>query len=466
MYALLTIVLFLCLLIFFLFRSSSSSGLWKSYIVLITSSSTDEKIVLQELSSLSVTGVVSITSGLEKTNGAFSPISLAFTKEKISAFFSDKEQKTSLYYIPRKFEGSIRTAKKNSTLSFDFSLDVDVTLPPLSFMIVFAVSFFLLCVSHNKLIFFSLCTPFLVFTLCFQDLSLLPAILCLLYISFYIQKQQGRTELFASFMSHKKLIMLSIFTLVSLVCTPAETLLFVPFLLIASGSFYLLMRNIVNYFEFKKRFVPLLIFSSRYKKKEGGASVLMYLPAALSTIVCSIFLILYMSPSFFKGSVFLPAPEKSSKDISFSYKAYEESFDNFHVFPSLAHYVSDRWNVSVFPYTRVTEAATDVLIPLETTAGITRYKREETSIKSYYETLFTFDNTFIDSILEGIDNENSASILQVLYGQGTFSPILYKPVTSSDGTIQRLIVLSISCIFFLLLMYISYKEMIISKEIT
>jgi hypothetical protein len=169
-------------------------------------------------------------------------------------------------------------------------------------------------------------------------------------------------------------------------------------------------------------------------------------------------MLFYTGFSSDRGRAVLPSPAKVSKDPSFSYESYEKCLEKSQDIPSLSHFVSDCWNSSVFPYKRVTDDLFELPIPLQSTAGITRYVKDGTSIKSYYETLFTFDNTFIDSILMGIDYSNSDTIQQVLLGQNTFSPIEYKPVASGTGSKKRLILLSISCIFFFMLMFISYRR--------
>ena len=456
--ALLFIVLILCIFVLTFFRSSGSSGLWKTHVVLITPVSVSGELVLKSLSAVNITGVVSYSSAFLDLYPSFFPITSYFSKEDSSLFFTDKSKNYSLYYIPREFESAIQTAKRNSQFSFDFFLDTEQSIPPVSLLSSLVIGIFLLIISKNRTIFLSLAFPAVIFSACFPELSLIPPIICLLYIAYYIQQKYGRHDILISFRSHTFVLLLSLLTIISLVFTPLHILIFVLVLLFTSFSCFLLVHNFTVVINSKKRFVPLLIFSSLYKKKEGKLSPLIFVPASVSLVLCIVFMLFYSNFSEGKGSAVLPSPAKASKDRLFSYQSYENCLEKSQDIPSLSHFVSDCWNSSVFPYKRVTDDLFELPIPLQSTAGITRYVKDGTSIKSYYETLFTFDNTFIDSILMGIDYSNSDTIQQVLLGQNTFSPIEYKPVASGTGSKKRLILLSISCIFFFMLMFISYRR--------
>lgn len=456
--ALLSIVLILCLFVLIVFRSTGSSGLWKTHLVLITPVSVSGDLVLHSLDSVNITGVVSSSSEFKELYPSFFPVTAYFSKEASSVYFTDKDKSCSLYYIPREFESQLRTAKKNSQFSFDFFLDTDQKIPPVSFISSLLIGIFLIIISKNKRIFLSLAFPSLIFAACFPELSLLPPIICLLYIAYYIQKKYGRKYILISFTSHTPVILLSLFTLILLLFAPINTLIFIPVLLCSSAAGFILMHSFLLFVDNKKRFVPVLIFSSLFQKKEGKLLPLIFVPASLSIVLCIVFMLFYTGFSSERGGAVLPSPAKVSKDPSFSYESYEKCLEKSQEIPTLSHYVSDSWNSAVFPYIRVNSHVFDLHIPFKTTAGITRFSKNGSSINSYYETLFTFDNTFIDSILKGIDNSNTAGIEQVLLGQNTFTPVEYKPVAGSTGSIKSLIILSISCMFFFMLMFISHRR--------
>jgi len=265
--ALLSIVLILCLFVLIVFRSTGSSGLWKTHLVLITPVSVSGDLVLRSLDSVNITGVVSSSAEFKELYPSFFPVTAYFSKEASSVYFTDKDKNCSLYYIPREFESQLRTAKKNSQFSFDFFLDTDQKIPPVSFISSLLIGIFLIIISKNKRIFLSLAFPSFIFAACFPELSLLPPIICLLYIAYYIQKKYGRKYILISFTSHTPVILLSLFTLILLLFAPINTLIFIPVLLCSSAAGFILMHNFLLFVDNKKRFVPVLIFFWFFQKK-------------------------------------------------------------------------------------------------------------------------------------------------------------------------------------------------------
>lgn len=454
-------LLLLCLFLIFMFRTAGSSGLWRSHLVLLTSASVEEQDVLEELAALGISGTVSISSSFIDLYPSFFPLKTNFSKESVCSYFSDKDVSLSLYYIPRIFESTLMHAKKHDQLSFDFTLDTEYRLPNIGFILCVLISVFLAAASKNKLFFCLLCLPLLLFAFSFPSLSILPLLLCLLYISYYVQQARGRAHKARAWLSHKMILLLCSCILFSLFFIPFRALVLFPVLLFSLCAVFFLAATLFNFFEQKKRFVPVLIFSAVYKKRASKKAVFFFIPAAVS-ILAGLFCIFFYTNNVSirpGGTIMIPGPEQTSSRYSFGFTDYESSLRKETVLPSLAQYVTDCWNSSVFPYSKISASAALLSIPHQSSAGITRFKKEGQSIKSYTETVFVFDNTFIDSILEGIDNSSTTGIQQVLLGQLTFSPIVYKPIHTTAEFRKWLLLLSVSCIFFLVLTGISYKDL-------
>lgn len=451
--------IFLCfsLVTFFLLRSHESSGFWRSYTVLITSNEIPEEKVLTELQNHGFSGIVSKKNSYKGLQNSFSPFEPIFSVQDSYEFFTDKEKTSSLFYIPKKFSSDLQSEIKKGSFSFLCSLDTRQTIPWISFICALLLTLLLFIFSKNKFLFLVMSIPFILYSFCFPFFTHLPSVLAMIYVIFHLQKKYGRTQFSYYFYRHKHTVLLSSFSLLSSLFFSFPLFLLFSLAIASSISAFFFYTNLKIIKDEAKRFVPLLILPAQYTKKEHRVLNFLYLPAAISTIIC-LFFAFFLFTSNFTHDILLPAPENQNTSPSFTTDSYSTCLESTnYAIPNLAHIITDNWNSLTFPYTSVyTQKPIASRIVPQTTQSITHYELDKEGIKTYDEILFTFDNNFIDSILDCIMSKGSSDIQLVLTSQNTFSQIYYRPLRSGAQEKNWPIKLTLSCLFFVLLILFNF----------
>ncbi len=449
----------LCLFFFILLRGTDSKGHWKSYAVLAVSTDVPAAFVVNELEKTGISGIISINEPFLDLFPSYVPIESLFSKETSLFFFSDKEQTHFLYYIPRTYTSLLVSSRNKGILPFTFTLDSEQKLPKTVFLSCLILFLLLLFFAEYRTFFTVSAVPILVYSWCFPSLSMLPLLMSLLLMYFFIQKKHRRSEILYSFIQNKRMVFLCLFILIVLFFLPLKVLISFPLLPVCSVFGICAFRFISAEYAQKRRFNPVPILSARYEKDTRFSFFIYFCSIVLICINILLLLIFSSMSSLNMKSLSIPSPVKGVSSISFSYKDYSDCIDKSVDYPSLALYITDCWNSCIIPYRKVSESSSQVTcIPENSEAIIQRYKSSDGVITPYFETLYVFDNTFIGSILSAVEKSRASGIQKVLLSEKCFSPVAYSPVTAYADQNTWIGILIISCIFFLMLILFTYKK--------
>ena len=448
-------IVFLISLSFILvFRAVPSGKLWKNYIVMYVSSSSDDSSIQNAFTQNGIEDAVSLSGQylpviFSENSLEVSMFRINFDKPEYSyylrrnAFFFDKSQNFRLYYIPSSQKAKLQNCIKFlDNIGIQCGVDSESSypwiLPLVAILLALVVAFF----SKNKAVFlFSLVIPVsYIYANPFYPCALAYCliVLCLFYIS-NVWKRKGAVE-----------YLLGNYCIPAMACTAflssisCSVLSGVMFVIMAAGVFAALyMFNFIQeYFQAKSvnSFVPVFIRPAKLVPLFSGRSrTSLYAATAASVIFIALYA-LSTSSSFDSHFSKIQLPGDSSVRSQ--------------NLPQLEEYYKWMWNVKTYPYRSLNSSN-----KIESLAEFPRYKKENVRISESSD-IFEYNKNFKEEVFNQIDLLPFNSIEKVIKSEGSGFNAGY--ISSNQNHINLFgIIMMFICLFILLFIYI---YTIISKK--
>ncbi|MDR3283979.1 MAG: hypothetical protein LBS97_02235 [Treponema sp.] len=434
-------VLFLVFLVVCLavFRPQPEPLLWENYFVLSVPANVSEKTVLSICGESGISEVVArgpleipqenqmpTLKSLRKLPGSY--------QERRQAFFTDRDKKCSLYYLP---SDRTNTAKLQALLARFREAGISgagVDIPPSSYpWIIPAVVFLVLGVftflARERLVMFTGGLPFLLFSAGFPQYPAGAGACLGLFSLFLLQKtwlRQGFAEQW-----FRRRYGPAFLTAPALICflfsVPCALLFFGA--ITGSGCVLLLMASLPRITKpvfqpikiLPAARIPVLTLSSiKTSGISSGGIILLGIFFAFQSITVSI-----------RGQIdlYLPAPVRYTGEDGFSVRSFSD-LEAFRTgisdeLPDLGQFIRWAWDTLAFPYYSLnapgeraaSEPGAKIVIPV--------YTRTATGITESALTVKVFDDQFVAETLAAIDGLDPPPFEKVLAAQGRFTLVSY-----------------------------------------
>lgn len=211
---------------------------------------------------------------------------------------------------------------------------------------------------------------------------------------------------------------------------------------------YILFRYSVS----KARgFIPVPIRGAQLVSVvSSAASFSLFIPAVAATILSlALFFFRYFPADTSISGLFLPVPARYTDSMSFDSVSFQDSRRQEYSgaeLPSLVHYVDWVWDTLTYPYRSLHEDQVMDLASAGETVMIPSYRmNDEGIIQEGYVPVYSLDDSFIDSVLEGI-REDGLQIESVLKTQNCFTSVVYRRMgdfLGGDSQGQVFVILSL-----------------------
>ncbi|MCR5290050.1 MAG: hypothetical protein K6E51_08685 [Treponema sp.] len=414
----------------FAFRKIPISRLWKEYTVLYVTNDVPENTILDALYANGCKDVISLSNQQLPASVQMSPVEknlgTSSYLQKRNAYFSDKQHKFRLFYIPEFY--SRQAAEAVSSLHVEYGMDAQSRFPWIAPIICILLFIFFLLVAENKIV-YGIAGVFLILFTFSQPFTVNVAAVCLLLFCFYLMQKVWKRRRATLYLVHHYAVVffglpsvLFVFT-----CSVSASFLFVLALLCSASALY-----IFSFYEdeWNKHsvFSPVFIRSATYVP-------LITRKNAHYMLLCTICIALLLSTFFVSENVSstitddlqLPAPTRYVGDAAL---------------PSLDDYIAWNWNVVTYPYRSLNDEQSFDLVPKEDEKVlITHYKKTSQGIQAYDEVVFAFNSDFRAQVLHYIDTLKYPAIEKLLKEQGSANYATYKFASGYQLSIFNLIVI-------------------------
>lgn len=466
---------FLISLVFLLIlKPKTSHNFWKQYFILAVEKSIPSERVKSFLDSASIEKYIYKDSKSSALNQNQFPFGLLYTQTAM--LFSDESQKFQLFYIPISYLSLFTQKTFIENIPFDFSLDTDHKKNYSLFVFISILCLYLLFKTKQRWFFF-FSTIFLVTTSFFYTSFLFSLVyISLIYLVFFISLSYKRKYWFSFLTKNVFFILNFVFFLGSLFLADFSFFIRAVFISTLSFSSIVLFLFFEKIIEGKKSFTPIFILSSLYKKEAVYNDEKTFLPPFIIFLLLFVLSFFNLSWGFNTQNLVLPYPLQQSQKPAFSEADYEKAIKKSFVykasknsqflnvnnsFPNLAYFIADSWNFQRFPYVSVYDENfynVNKYFIAETgdTINFSYFVQEEFGLKKKEKAVYTFNNSFIASILESV--EDSISVEALLKSQNCFTEIVYEKTSKMLGENNLQIKLFFSCVFSFSLLFLLFLQ--------
>ena len=462
------IVFSISIIFLFILKPKVSKSFWKDYFVLAVEKDYPTEDIVHFLETASIFDFIFQFSSSQALDPESFPFALSYTDTE--RLFMDETQRFQLFYIPLTYLHLFTQDSFVKKIPFAFHLDTTLKKNYSLFFLSLVLFFLLLWKTKGKGLFAFTGIFLLISSLFYSQLLFLPLYLSLFYLLFFISLSYKRRHFLQFFRKNIFCILISVFFCISHFL--GDFSFFIRSLCISSLCFSALFLYCILEREIDKRrrFSPVLILASTKKTSPQYRSVFTFLPFALA---CFLFFIL----SFFnltiqnKDTIRIPFPLQKTQKESFSIFDYEKAIEdvfctqNTRQFPHLACFILDSWNLARYPYVSVYDEdfynrEEIAFVKAGETISFSQFLRDdEGNIRKVEKTLYTFDNSFIASILERIQEKRSVEYL--LKSQNCFTDIVYEETSKIIAENKLQLKLFFSCVFsvfLILLIFVKNKK--------
>ncbi|MCI6953338.1 MAG: hypothetical protein MR839_05500 [Spirochaetia bacterium] len=419
---------------------------WKGYFVVYVDRTIPESEVLTTFSDYGVKKIITLSGQRQPFVSDYVPVQSLDSDEYLTdrqRYFFDQSQKMQLYYIAD--EDLVAGLQVTSVLhdrygSTAAGIDHVTEYPwfvPVAVVIVFLILFI---ISKSKLYFFAASLYPVLFSFCLPQYTSAMACILAMYVFFLANSFLRRKKILWATIKNPVIVIFALLSFVSAFIGSVEAGLL--FILVYIGSFSLLfLLRFKNKKKSQQRFVPILIRPAEmvpvFSKKSFFT---IFLPAIVSVFFCGILIFSGHFPidNTING-LFIPAPTEYTEEASFTREGYEESVSSKgkNSLPNLAHYVHWVWKTMTFPYRSLYDENTDSQVAQfgDEVCQFSYAITESGTIQESVQTLYTFDDSFMQLSLEMID-ANALQIEQLLKDQQCFTAVGFKQTGSRNSNIS------------------------------
>ena len=454
------IVSLVCLLFF---RITPTSKIWKDYTVLYVEKSIAIETVLELLETNDIHNVISQNHEDYPVPSQFAPVqfhkfSNGITHDDLqNAYFSDKNNKFNLFYIPNKFSANISNCFENVNMQWGINNHSSTT--PIPFILTTIFFLTLIIAAKNKVVFFATQLPFILLSISIPFYHTTACICALIFSYFLIEKFRNRIGYKQKLPKNYSFHVFIVLTLIIMIITGIKAMFL--FIIACSASFSIdtLCSFVAEERKKKLFFVPIPIHTVKTIPQKEKQLQLTVLSTFCTIAILTLFALFNPTTgSTSNSNIELPTPQNTTN--TFSEKSYIQtiSTEAINRLPDLTDYISTAWYYEMYPYMRLHNSETDVVYPGESITT-TEYVKTENVIKEEIKTIAEFNNDYIEKAIEIIHSLSNSGAEKLLSSENGFTRVLYKNTTAIKQPTGSLIIMISICVYYILVyIYINRKR--------
>jgi len=395
---------FLCIGILFFFRLPPTGKLWRDYTVFYTENTVKESAVLDVFTRAGLTDVLSLSHEAFPPVSPFAPVQYQAVSQTFSyddlqtAFFSDKDNRFRLYYVPEAQAEQAFEALKHA----DFKWDSE-TLDTSPFWVPAAVCVYFLCFvffAKNRSFFAASFFPFVCYIFAAPFYHIASFVILFGFSLFIAQKIWSRLHFYEKLFSQR------LFTGSLLLLTAASAFsglhvfLLLCAALAASVAAVYALGKIESLLRRKRTFYLHPISSARIVQTQDLLRLRFAVIPALFVSVFAVCTFIYvpfnMTHKNISTHMYLPAPVKKTMQSDFSLFSYRNvsAFDVENRLPDLTDFVHAFWFVETYPFRKLEHTERQTPHIGEKLEYI-NYKKNAHSLQELPLTVAIFDEAYI-----------------------------------------------------------------------
>lgn len=423
------LAIFLVTLLFF-FRFQTISSVWKNFRIVAVPVTVGEEVVLSTLDNLGFSEVISASSKtfISKNNMTpYVPV-LDSYEQNLSNLFFDKSKNYSVYYLRETKDIDKKLLQLKKSVDSSWRIEQNSNIVYFSLIIPFVLSAIFFIFSKKKFLFLLLQLPFLVF--CFTSTIFSSVVVASLstVVFFYIQyfwQKPGWIK-----------CILTDFVVISFVF-----LIFVVAVLGGLKGFLLFLCALVS---------SALVFVIFYwAHKQNNHSLFIFINSAQSCVFplrqkiqfCGVALVcLFVLSGFFiiKNQFFatgglrnltLPVPIEVIEVTDFSINSYQNFLalsESQNTMCNLVDFVSVSWQTEIFPFVTLHSDMPPAVLGSEVVIPSFEYEEKTGTVSVKQKIMYTFDDFYLDTLLQKLENTVSLYVENLLLLQQKFVDVSYK----------------------------------------
>lgn len=414
------------------FRVIPASRLWNGYSVLYVQKDAGQSRVLELFSEYGIKKYISIynqkvplSNPVLSAEYALSSLSFSNYLEDRKGYFYDRSGNYLVYYVPDSFEGELHhVVQALNREGISSGVNANSAYPWMSFVFCLAFALFLVWKSDRKVLALVLNFVPVFFTLTMPFYTVAVSQCLMMTMAFYAVRYWNRKGAFSCLLGNKKFLLLFSFSLVLLFFTTIKVFLFFILSLVTSGCMIYVYREVVEFFESRYVFRPVLIRSAPFIRPVTKSNRNIFFASSIASLL--ILLSAFVSSrtvDFSSGAsgknIMLPAKNSAKKSL-----------------PGLNDYVLWNWQAITFPYRSLNDGEgsnpNSMIFP--------RYEEKNGLVSESFNSI-EYNDYFRQNVLKAIDSLEYDSIEAMLKRQGTYSGAGYSSSGSSSVSFFTFILL-------------------------
>lgn len=450
------IIIISCVSILFIFRSIPKQQIWKDYILLLVPTTINSEKIIDILETSKITDYIYKNSENYVIQSMYSAIQYDQSNHDYESLFYDSSYSYDIYYIPNRYTNLVTSiVKKNDQI--DFILDTNVSYPllPLCFSVFIFVILFIL--SKKKFFYTQITLPFCFYVFCFPSYYSLISFVIIGFAVFIWQKiHQRKDEILILFKRTPFLVLLCFAFIVQISNNPFQSL-FLLVTYVFSFCSYILSSLLLSIKKQKDSFEPSLIISAKFINTFDKKAKLSFIPIACVFLLSLIFQV-FLPNNISSSNLLVPSPVDYTENHDFSVNSYSECLTtqtestNIVYLPNLINYLNKCWQVLTYPYKSLNKENIESTVLPEEKIVIYDYIEKSGKLVENENTVYCFNNQFINDSLELLNQSNKIFIENLFINQDFFCSVIYKKIGKTNSTSTKIILfLLISFILSLLM---------------
>ena len=418
-----------------IFRIQFVASIWEGYRILAVPSAVSEKKVINELESHGITDTLSISTESLCPKNEMTPVTsfgLSY-KDSIKKYFFDETQQYSLFYLKesRNLSTNLKQImKKNGST---WRVERISVFAVLILIFPFSISIIFFILSKRKLLYFFLQLPFLVF--CCSSTEFAAALCASIFpiVAYSIQYYWQRPGWINFLISDLVTVVIVLIMLTSLILTvPFTKNLRIIFLGLFSFFAATCPLFFFHFIDQNKKQTGFILINSAHTVAFTLKSKLQL--TVLSALMAGILALSFVAKDRFFSSgglagLSLPVPHEYYKNAGFSYMVFENlvtSETQARALPDLADFVNLNWKTDVLPYVSLNTAFPPAYSNSEVSMPVYEYDEDSGRVSTERKILYTFDESYFDSVLAKVASSPKPSVEKMLFAQKHFVTVAYK----------------------------------------
>ncbi len=441
-----------CLL--FVLRIVPTAQVWDKYNVLYVDIQVDVDTVRNILENENISNVLYPNHANFPLPSPLAPVQYHqfktdFTYDDMQmSYFFDREKNYHLYYVPQEHVRHLYEAFAG--FEYAWGIDSQSTVPAFPFLVSALVIAILLYFTKNKIYFLCILFPYMLYTIVAPFYHSGVAV-CLFSLAVFMLQKYWNRQFYIETIIKNAFVIVSF----SLLCISSILLgirgfaLFIFASLLSASLLYLVSRYKQHKFQ-KYAFKPIYIHTAKTIRIHNIYNVKYMLIGIFAILILTVFALTNIQPlkKNIKKALHIPSPSGYTVEQGFSAQAYQEVVleEGNRSLPDLTDFISTAWHFETYPYLKLDDSTTSMVLPGETVERI-NYIQNGFFLEEYVETIALFDDAYIQKILNNSLIAPNAGAEQLLANQRGFTRVNYSQngtITSPTGAIVFII---LSCIY-------------------